>query len=477
MTNGLLQPESARAAVDLRTLAQTGTVHFVGIAGAGVSAIAELVLRAGGRVSGCDTNPGAVGAALAALGARVMRGHDPSHVEDAVAVVTTAAVPSTHPELEFARQRGLPVLKRAEALGSIVNRGHLIAVAGTHGKTTTTAMTSAILAEAGLDPTAFVGGHVTGWGSGLRTGSDALFVVEADEYDRSFLTLVPAAAAITSIEADHLDIYGTPAAVHEAFRAFADLIPEDGLLTACIDDAGARHVLERYPHSLGYGTSEAAVLRAVDLVVEGRATNCIVREHSTSLGTLRVNVPGIHNVRNALAAFALARNAGADFSAAQNALGRFGGVARRMQELGTVGRITIVDDYAHHPTEIAATLAAVRSAYPGRRIVAAFQPHLFTRTRDFTVEFGVALAAADLVLVADVYAAREMPIEGVSGALIARAAERAGARRVRYIPHLEDVVHALVHKLQPGDLCVTMGAGNIDDAARLLLARLREEAM
>jgi UDP-N-acetylmuramate--alanine ligase len=475
MTNGLLQPDAAHGAVDLRALAATGTVHFVGIAGAGMSAIAELVLRGGGHVSGCDTNPGPVGAALSALGARVERGHDPAHVQDAVAVVVTAAVPATHPELELARRRGVPVLKRAQALGALVNRGHLIAVAGTHGKTTTTAMTTAILAEAGLDPTAFVGGHVSAWGSGLRSGSDSLFVVEADEYDRSFMTLTPVAAAITSVEADHLDIYGTPEAVHEAFFAFADLIPEHGLLVACSDDAGARRVLERRPGSLGYGTGDDASLQAFDLDVHGRTTTFAVREDGVTLGTLRLNAPGVHNVRNALAAFALARSAGADFGAAQRALASFGGVARRMQELGTVNGITILDDYAHHPTEIAATLAATRASYPHRRVVAAFQPHLFTRTRDFAVEFGATLAGADAVFVSDVYPAREMPIEGVTGALIARAAERAGARRARYIQHLDDLVHALAHALRRGDVCVAMGAGNIDEAARALLSRLREE--
>jgi len=474
MTNGLLQPDSAHA-VDLRALAAQGTVHFMGIAGAGMSALAELVLRSGGHVSGCDTNPGEVGKSLEALGAKVVRGHDPSHVESAIAVVMTAAVPATHPELVHARERGLPVLKRAQALGALVNRGHLIAIAGTHGKTTTTAMTSAILAEAGLNPTAFVGGQVSGWGSGLRSGSNTLFVVEADEYDRSFMTLAPAAAAVTSIEADHLDVFGTPEAVDEAFTAFVDLVPAGGLVAACSDDAGARRVLEHRPGTLSYGTGEDAALRAVNLEVDGRVTHFDVRESGVALGSIRLNAPGVHNVRNSLAALALARDAGADFAAAARALGAFRGVARRMQELGTVNGITILDDYAHHPTEIAATLAAARTAYPGRRLVAVFQPHLFTRTRDFAVEFGAALAMADAAFVSDVYPAREMPIEGVSGALIARAAERGGARRVRFIPHLDDLVHALVHALHRGDVCIAMGAGNIDEAARALLARLREE--
>ena len=231
--------------VDLRALARTGPVHFVGIGGAGMSALAELVLRAGGKVSGCDTQTGAVTDALASMGATIASGHAPEHVNEAVAVVTTAAVPADHPELVAARRNGVPVLKRAQALGALVNRGTLLAIAGTHGKTTTTAMTAAILTEAELDPTSFVGGTVTAWGSGLRAGSDTLFVVEADEYDRSFMTLRPEVIVLTSVEADHLDIYGTPEAVEEAFQVFIDLLPPGGFLAACADDAGASRVLGR----------------------------------------------------------------------------------------------------------------------------------------------------------------------------------------------------------------------------------------
>jgi UDP-N-acetylmuramate--alanine ligase len=290
------------------------------------------------------------------------------------------------------------------------------------------------------------------------------------------MTLTPAAAAVTSIEADHLDIYGTPEAVHEAFLAFVDLVPAHGLVAACSDDAGARSLLSHRRNALGYGIGEDAALRAVDLEVDGRATRFSIVENGEPLGTFRLNAPGEHNVRNALAAFAVARDAGADPGAAQRAFAAFRGVARRMQEIGTARGITVLDDYAHHPTEIAATLAAARTAYPERRLVAVFQPHLFTRTRDFAVEFGTALARADAVFVCDVYPAREMPIEGVSGELIARAAERGAARRVRYIPHLEDLVHALTHALRSGDVCIAMGAGNIDEAARSLLGRLQDES-
>jgi UDP-N-acetylmuramate--alanine ligase len=459
--------------VDLRALARTGPVHFVGIGGAGMSALAELVLRSGGRVTGCDVQRSATVEALAALGAQIAQGHDPVHVQDAVAVVVTAAVPSDHAELMAARERGIPVLKRAQALGALVNRGMLVAIAGTHGKTTTTAMTAAILSEASLNPTSFVGGTVSAWGSGLRAGSEALFVVEADEYDRSFFTLRPDVAVLTSVEPDHLDVYGEAEAVEAAFREFVDLVPADGLVAGCIDDAGARRVLARRGHgTLGYGTSDSATLRAVQVRPDGRTTHFIVQDAGEELGPVRVGAPGLHNVRNALGAFAAARRAGADFDAARRALAAFTGVTRRLQELGTAAGVTVIDDYAHHPTEIAASIAACRSTYSERPLIAVFQPHLYSRTRDFAEAFGRSLAAADEVWVMDVYPAREQPIEGVSGALIARAVEQAGAP-VRYVAERTALEAALVAHLQSGDVCLMMGAGDIERSTLAVLNALR----
>ncbi len=458
--------------VDLRALARTGPVHFVGIGGAGMSALAELVLRAGGRVSGCDTQQSATTRALEKLGAEISQGHDATHARDAVAVVTTAAVPPEHPELVAARARGIPVLKRAQALGALVNRGTLVAIAGTHGKTTTTAMTAAILAEAGKDPTGFVGGTVPAWGSGLRAGSDALFVVEADEYDRSFFALRPQIAVLTLVEPDHLDVYGTAEAVEAAFLSFIELVPREGLVAGCVDDAGARRVLaQRQGLAVRYGTSDDATLRAVQVRPEGRGMRFIVRDGEAELGRMEVGAPGLHNVRNALGALAAARRAGADFGAARRALAAFTGVERRLQELGSAAGVTVVDDYAHHPTEIAASIAACRAVYGGRSLIAAFQPHLYTRTRDFALDFGSALAGADEVWLTDVYAAREQPIEGVSGSLVARAVEQAGAP-VHYVPALRALVEALTEQLRAGDVCLLMGAGDIDHAAHDLLARL-----
>jgi UDP-N-acetylmuramate--alanine ligase len=471
MTNASSQRRRTTEAwtrIDLRALARTGPVHFVGIAGAGMSALAELVLRTGGRVSGSDLQPGEVGDELRALGAHVWVGHDASYVADAVAVVATSAVPQDHPELAAARERGLPILKRAQALGVLVNPGTVVAVAGTHGKTTTTAMTTAILSEAGLEPTAFVGGRVGGWGSGLRIGADRIFVVEADEYDRSFLTLEPTVAIVTSVEADHLDIYESMDDVEATFVDFARGLPADGLLAACSDDAGAARLAERHAASptLTYGTGAAALLRAVDVQAHGRGSRFGVALRDERLGTFEVGAPGLHNVRNALGALAAAMHVGADAAAAQRGLAAFGGVARRFQEIGAAGDVLFIDDYAHHPTEVAATLETARAAYPDRRIVALFQPHLYTRTRDFAGEFGVVLTRADAIWITDVYPAREKPIAGVSGELVARAAEAAGARELHYVANLGEVHDALLAALRPGDVCVAMGAGNIDRIAR-----------
>ncbi len=462
---------------DLQALARTGVVHFVGIAGAGMSALAEVVLRGGGQVSGCDAHPGEVGEALAARGAQVLAGHDPAHVAQAVAVVTTAAMPADHPELVAARERRIPVMKRALALGALVNRGTVVAICGTHGKTTTTAMATAILAEAGLDPTGFVGGRVPGWGGGLRPGSSELFVVEADEYDRSFHTLRPWAVALTSLEADHLDVYGSLEGVVDAFRRFLGFVPEGGLVAGCADDAGTRALLSELPggRALPYGTGTDAALRAERIEPRGRGSRFDVVLRGRPLGRLEIAVPGLHNVRNALGALAVARHVGADFGAAERALGAFHGVARRFEELGEAAGVLVIDDYAHHPTEIEATLAAAREAHPDRRLVAVFQPHLYTRTRDFAEPFGRALERADAVWVTDVYPAREAPIEGVSGRLVSEAARTAGAPEVHYEARLDALTDSLLGAVRAGDLCLVMGAGDIDGVGRALVARLQKE--
>lgn len=467
--------------IDLRGLAAHGEVHFVGIAGAGMSALAELLLASGGIVSGCDLQPGPIGERLRRYGATVRQGQDVSHIVASLsAVIATAAVPFDHPELVAARAARIPVLKRAQALGALVNQGTVVAVAGTHGKTTTTAMTTAILADSGLQPTGFVGGRVPGWDSGLHRGNDQLFVVEADEYDRSFLMLKPTVAVVTTLEADHLDTYGSLEGVEEAFLEFISLIPRDhGLIIACSDDDGVRHLVRRArPGSalLLYGTEPAAQFRALDIEMRGRGSRFRLHDRGEEIGELTLAVAGYHNIRNALAATAVALHLGAAFEQAQRTLARFTGVERRFQELGRESGVTVVDDYAHHPTEIRATLAAARAAYPGHRLIAVFQPHLYSRTRDFASDFGSALTAADLIFITDVYPARETPIPGVTGDLIVHAARRAHAQRVEYEPELERVPARLRAQLRTGDIVVFMGAGSIDGAARALLQQLSREA-
>lgn len=459
--------------IDLRALAKTGPVHFMGVGGAGMSTIAELLVKSGGTVSGCDNTLGETAVALRAHGVKLKMGHDASHVADAVALVITSAVPADHPEVSAARTRGIPVLKRAQALGSIVNHGTVVAVAGTHGKTTTTAMTSAALMEAGLDPTGFVGGRVEGWGGGLQVGAGSLFVVEADEFDRSFFALRPRVAVVTSIEADHLDIYGDLAGLEDAFEKFLDSVPADGRIIACMDDEGVQHVISRFDDQriLRYGTHASADLQAMDVRQSAAGVCYTVRSGTTALGEIELRVPGLHNVRNSLAAVAAALFVGAKFEDVKRGLARFQGVARRFERVGVAGDVLFVDDYAHHPTEIEATLSAARATLGDRRLVAVFQPHLFSRTRDMAREFGKALVMADEAWVCDVYAARETPMDGVTGHLVADAAISAGAPAVRYIAELDALEEQLVTSLRPGDACIGMGAGNINEMIRRVYSR------
>ncbi len=459
--------------LDLRALAQTGFVHFMGVSGSGMAPIAELLVKSGGQVSGCDRDLGEAAIALRAHGVRLLLGHDDSHVEDAVALVVTSAIALDHVEVAAARRRGIPVLKRAQALGSIVNQGSVIAVSGTHGKTTTTAMTCAAMMEAGLDPTGFVGGRVEGWSGGLLVGESTIFVVEADEYDRSFFTLRPRLAVVTSIEADHLDIYGDLAGLEDAFELFLNSVPADGRVIACMDDDGVRRVISRFDDAriLRYGTHADADVQAMDVRANETGMSYTMRDGAHALGEVQLRVPGLHNVRNSLAAITAARLMGADFASAARGMGLYQGVARRFERVGTAGDVLFVDDYAHHPTEIDATLSAARAALEGRRIVAVFQPHLYSRTRDLATEFGRALTAADEVWIADVYASREQPMDGISGDTIAKTARAAGAMNVTYIADLAELEAALGAALRPGDACIAMGAGNINEAIRRVYSR------
>lgn len=462
--------------VDLRALAEAGPVHFVGAGGAGMCALAELLVRSGGQVSGCDLKDGRALRELDQLGATMHVGHDAAHIDDATALVVTSAVPANHPEILAAYERGIPVLKRAQALGAWVNRGTVLAIAGTHGKTTTTAMATEMLAAAGRDPTGLVGGRVSGWGGNLRFGAQDLFVVEADEYDRSFHTLRPHVAVVTSLEADHLDIYGDLGGVREGFLTFLRGLQPGGRVAVCADDAGASSLLGGLGAAgYSYGTSAGSQLRAVDIATGPGGTTFRVMEEGVDRGSFSLSLGGRHNLLNVLGAAAAVRHLGGSWSDIRHGLAAFRGVGRRFEHLGDFGGVTVMDDYAHHPTEIRATLQALRERYPTKRLVAAFQPHLYSRTRDFSAEFGAALAAADVVWVTDVFPAREAPIPGVTGELVAAAAESSGAGDVRYHPTLDDLPAVLAEALREGDVLVTLGAGSVESVGRDVLQRL--EAM
>lgn len=456
--------------VDLRALAAEQPVHFVGVGGVGMFALAELLLRQGGRVTGCDLKESQAFVDLRALGAEIHLGHDDSHVEQASALVVTSAVPAGHPEMLRARERGIPVLKRGQALGACVNAGCVVAIAGTHGKTTTTAMATEVLARAGKNPTGLVGGRVPGWSGNLRFGSDDLFVVEADEYDRSFHALTPDVAVVTNLEADHLDIYGNLEGVREGFLTFLRGMRNGGRIVACADDHGAASLLPCAGSAgFSYGMSAGSMLRAIDVRVTSATTSCRVVEEGVGVGELTLSMGGVHNLRNALAAAAVSRALGAEWAAILEALASFRGVKRRFERLGEAHGVVVIDDYAHHPTEIEATLAAAHSMFPAARIVAAFQPHLYSRTRDFADAFGVSLASADLAYVTDVFPAREAPIPGITGETVVAALERAGLREVRYVAEVGALPEALLDELRPGDVLLTLGAGSIEDVGQTVL--------
>src|SRR5688500_11019628 len=434
-----------------------------------MSALAELLVRRGVSVTGCDANT-AGAADLRRLRVSITDGHDPSHVDGARALVITSAMPKDHPEIARAWALGIPVIRRAEALGEAVSGGSRVGIGGTHGKSTTTVMTTEALRAAQLEPTGIVGGRVASWGGNLAFGSDKLFVVEADEYDRSFLALTPTVAVVTNVEADHLDIYADLADIRTTFGTF---IGRARYIVLCADDQGATTLpTPSTAEVIRYGISSGdARLRALNLETDGGGTRFEVAYDGKIVGRVELSVPGHHNVLNALAALAAGLALGATVDAMAPGLAAFGGVERRFQRLGDVGGVTIVDDYAHHPTEIRATLAAARLAFPGRRVVAAFQPHLYSRTRDFATEFGDALAQADVVYLTEIYPAREKPIDGVTSDLVDAAVRRASGE-VTWRGQRGGLAEALAAGVRPGDVVLTIGAGDITRTGPELLHRL-----
>jgi len=449
-------------------------LHFVGAGGVGMSGLAEILLLSTPlEISGCDLALSENTARLQKLGAKIATGHDPSHIREADLVVVSSAVEEGNPEVQAAREKGLPVIRRAEMLAEIMRLKQGIAIAGTHGKTTTTSLTGMVLTEAGFDPTIVVGGQVHILGTNARLGKGDFLVAEADEYDRSFLELTPVVAVLTNIEADHLDTYRDLSDILDAFTVFANRVPFYGAVVACLDDPGVAGILSRVKRRVvTYGESRGASLRAAHIRLDASGTTFEVWEGETwSLGNVHLRLPGRHNVSNALAAVAVGRELSIPFPQIAHALSEFTGVVRRFETKGERAGVLVVDDYAHHPTEIAATLAAARQVYPNRRLVALFQPHLFSRTRDFAAEFGRALLACDAALVMDVYPSREKPIPGVTGELVARAAREAGHGHVIYLSEKKDVVDRIEGLARPGDLLLTMGAGDVSKFGEAFLAR------
>jgi UDP-N-acetylmuramate--alanine ligase len=443
-------------------------VHFMGIGGAGMSALALVARRRGVTVTGCDPDP-AGAADVAALGAEIHKGHHPDHVEGVRAVVVTAAVPSDHAELARARALGVPVIARKHALARLVSGGTVVGISGTHGKSTTTVMTTEALAAAGLAPTGIAGGRVNEWGGNARIGGDRIFVVEADEYDKAFLALTPSVAVVNNVEADHLECYGDLAQLEGAFVEFARHA-ERVLVGA--DDAGARRVAEHLDNRVWRFGLSGADLRLSDIRQGADGSEASLALPDGRSVTLRLAVPGLHNLRNATAAIGVVLALGGTLEPALDALSRYRGLGRRFERLGEARGIAFVDDYAHHPTELVATLAAARQAFPGRRLVAVFQPHLYSRTARHGEAMGIALAAADLAIVTEIYGAREQPLPGVSGAGVAEAARLAGGNAV-FEGDRARVRDRILELARSGDVVLTLGAGDITRVGRELVAWLQ----
>ncbi len=443
---------------------ELGRVHFVGIGGAGMSGIARVLLARGSTVSGSDAKDSRTTAALRALGATVHLGHDAAHVADVDTVVVSTAIRQDNPELVAARDAGLQVLLRAEALASLMAGRRGVAVAGTHGKTTTTSMLTVAVQHCGVDPSFAIGGDLNEAASNAHHGSGELFVVEADESDGSFLAYRPYAAIVTNVEADHLDHYGDAAAVDRAFVDFVDTIAADGFLVACADDEGARRLADvaraRGVDVRTYGTSEDADLRLSGVTVSGTTSRYEPVLRGRRLPPVSLAVPGRHLALNSGAALLTGIGLGLPESLLVEGLGGFTGVRRRMELKGTVAGVRVYDDYAHHPTELVAQLSAAREVVGEGRLVVAFQPHRYSRTLAFAAEFGAALGAADEVVVMEVYAAGEEPVLGASGATVA-AAVPLPDDRVVFEPSWTAVPHLLADRARPGDLVLTLGAGDV----------------
>jgi UDP-N-acetylmuramate--alanine ligase len=459
-------------------------IHFVGIGGAGMSGIAEVLHNLGYGISGSDLSESATVQRLRGLGLRVAIGHEAAHVQDADAVVISTAVQGNNPEVLAARARHIPVVPRAVMLAELMRLKRGIAIAGTHGKTTTTSLVASVLAEGGLDPTFVIGGKLNSAGVNAKLGQGEYIVVEADESDASFLNLLPVMAVVTNIDADHMDTYGhDPARLRHAFVDFISRLPFYGAAVLCVDDAVVRQILPFISKPItSYGFAEDAQVRAIDVRAEGAQMRfTVLRRNGVQLPPLPVvlNLPGRHNVLNALAAITIATELNVDDAAMQRALTGFNGVGRRFQRYGEApaqggGHFTLIDDYGHHPVEIAATIAAARGAFPGRRLVLAFQPHRYTRTRDLFEDFVKVLGSADAVLLTEVYAAGETPLVAADGRSLARAVRVAGKTEPVFVEAVADMPRAILDMARDGDVLICMGAGSIGGVPAQVLALAKE---
>jgi UDP-N-acetylmuramate--alanine ligase len=452
-------------------------VHFVGVGGIGMSGIAEVLLNMGFRVSGSDLRRSDGTARLESLGARIYEGHAADHVSGAHVVVRSTAVRGDNPEVLEARRRSIPVIPRAEMLGELMRlKPHTVAVAGSHGKTTTTSMVATVLAHAGLDPTVVVGGVVGSMGSNARLGKSDLMVVEADESDRSFLMLSPTFAVVTNIDREHMDVYADMADVRRSFAEFVNKVPFYGASVLCLDDPHVQAVIpEVVRRRITYGLSAQADIAAREVRYDKQfGSTYQARLMGEPVGEVSLRVPGLHNVYNSLAAIAIGLELEVPFETITKALSEFAGVNRRFQFKGEAAGVIVVDDYGHHPTEIRATLVAAKLGAAGRRMVVLFQPHRYTRTRDLMEEFARSFNNADVLMVTDVYAASEQPIEGVSGEALVEAVSRFGHKDARHVGSVEDATRSLLEEVRDGDMVITLGAGNVYRAGERLVELLRE---
>jgi UDP-N-acetylmuramate--alanine ligase len=459
-------------------------VHFVGIGGAGMSGIAEVLLNLGYEVSGSDLADTATTRRLHALGARVYRGHDAEHVQRTDVVVTSTAVRPDNPEVAAARAKRIPVVPRALMLAELMRLKQGIAIAGTHGKTTTTSLIASVLGEAGMDPTFVIGGRLEAAGSHAKLGTGEFIVAEADESDATFLYLQPVLAVVTNIDADHMETYGHDfARLRQAFVDFIQRLPFYGMAVLCVDDPQVRSILPIITKPITtYGMSEGAQIRAVDVRHEGARMRFRVVRHAAPGGVregpdlpITLNLPGMHNVQNALAAIAVGMEVGAPDAAIVKALADFRGVGRRFERYGDVpladgGSFAVIDDYGHHPAEMAATLEAARGAFPGRRLVLAFQPHRYTRTRDCFEDFVRVLSTVDVVLLTEVYPAGEAPIVAADARALARAMRVQGRTEPIFVEQIADLPSAIRSVVKPDDVVLVMGAGSIGSVPAKLAA-------